>query len=332
MTKELPRRIRSLSAKTASIFLFVCFVFPQFLLSGSLNGLDSNPKSRMIIRAEVALVNIVVTATDNKGRLITGLKSDDFEVFDNRQPQIIEYFNELGKGSRVPLTIVLLIDTSRSVKNKLEYEKKTAAEFFQQLIQPEKDRALIIQFDSEVNLVQDFTKSSDELIRALNRLRVGTSTSLYDAVYLAAEDKLKYESGRKVMVILSDGDDNSSRIRRNEAIEAAQKNDVLIYGIGVQTPDSSYKALKKFAAETGGAFFSPHATQKEIQAAFRSIREDIEGQYSIAYALDAEKDGSFHKINISSKMRGVKVRAREGYYAPVETDDHLESESAGLLE
>jgi VWFA-related protein len=331
------REVRLCKAKrrrieTASIFLFACFIFPQFLLSGSPNDPSSNLKSKTIIRTEVALVDIVVTAVDSNGRHIPGLQSDDFEVFDNRQPQTIEYFGEHGKGGKMPLTIVLLVDTSRSVRNKLEYEKKTAAEFFQQLLQSDKDQAMIIQFDSRVSLVQDFTKSSASLIEALDGLKVGNSTSLYDAVYLAAEGKLKYANGRKVMIILSDGDDNSSRVKREEAMEAAQKNNVLICGIGVQTPDSSFKALKKFAAETGGAFFSPHAEPEEIQAAFRSMREYIEGQYSLAYSLDAKKDGSFHTISINSKVRGVKVRAREGYYAPQNHDERSGNGSAEFLE
>jgi VWFA-related protein len=271
------------------------------------------------IRTEVELVNIVFTAIDNSGRTVPGLKDADFQVFDNKQPQKIEYFSNLGKSSEVPLTIALLIDTSGSVKDKLEYEKTTAAEFFKETLRPTKDLALIIQFDSEVNLVQDFTQHYDDLLNGLNSLRAGNSTSLYDAVYLAAEEKLKHETGRKVMVIIADGEDNFSKVRREEAIEAAQRSDVLIYGIGVQTENSSFRVLKKFAEETGGAFFSPHASPNELREAFRSIGEDIQGQYSLAYGLSAKKDGSFHTIEIRCSVRGVRVRARKGYYAPKAT-------------
>jgi VWFA-related protein len=269
-----------------------------------------------IIRSEVGLVNIVFTAIDKDGRPVPGLKAEDFQVFDNRKPQNIEYFSDLGKGSEIPLTIALLIDTSGSVKDKLEYEKTTAAEFFKEILRPQKDLALIIQFDSEVNLVQDFTQEYDALLNGLESLSAGNSTSLYDAVFLAADEKLKHETGRKVMVIISDGEDNSSKVRKEEAIEAAQRSDVLIYGIGVQTENSSFRVLKKFAEETGGAFFSPHARPAEIRQAFRSIGEDIQGQYSLAYGLNAAKDGSFHAIEIRCKARGVSVRARRGYYAP----------------
>jgi VWFA-related protein len=253
------------------------------------------------------------------GRPVHGLKQDNFQVFDNKREQKIDYFSELGKSADVPLTIALLIDTSGSVRNELEYEKTTAADFFRDILRPKTDLALIMQFDSEVNLVQDFTQSHQALIEALDSLKAGNSTSLYDAVYLAAEEKLKHETGRKVMVVIADGEDNSSKIGKEEAIEAAQRSDVIIYGIGVQTEQSSFRVLRKFAEETGGAFLSPHARQKEIQDAFRSIGEDIQGQYSLAYTLDGRKDGSFHAVEIRCNIRGVRVRARKGYYAPKAT-------------
>jgi len=142
----------------------------------------------------------------------------------------------------------LIIDTSGSVKDKLRYEIETAAEFFREILRPGKDLALIIQFDSEVNLVQDFTQNQNDLVGALNSIRAGGDTSLYDAVYLAAEEKLRYEAGRKVMVVISDGEDTSSLVSREEAIEAAQKSNALIYGMGVRGRRSrgSFGDLKKF--------------------------------------------------------------------------------------
>jgi len=156
----------------------------------------------------------------------------------------------------------------------------------------------------------------------LNSLQPGNSTSLYDAVFLAADEKLKGETGRKVMVVISDGDDTSSKLRRDAAIEAAQRGDVLIYGIGVRSEeyDSNFGVLKKFAEETGGAFFSPHARFAEIQAAFRSIGEELQGQYSLAYSpTNKKKDGSFRAIDLRCKVSGVRIRARKGYYAPKST-------------
>jgi VWFA-related protein len=272
-----------------------------------------------IIRAEVALVNVVFTAMDNREHSVQGLKADDFQLFEDRKPQKIEYFSELKEGSEVPLTIALLIDTSGSVKEKLDYEKTTAAEFFKEVLRPNRDLALIIQFDSEVNLVQDFTQNQNALLAALSSLRAGNSTSLYDAVYLAAEERLKGEIGRKVMVVITDGDDTASKVRKEDAIEAAQRSDALIYGIGVRSEGYSHNfgVLKKFAEETGGEFFSPRAKLEEIRTAFRSIGEDIRGQYSLAYtSTNQKKDGNFRSIDIRCRVRGVRIRARKGYYAP----------------
>lgn len=297
-------------------------VFPILVVfAGSISpaGTIFCQEPQTTIRTEVALVDIVFTAIDRNGQPVRDLRAEDFQVFENNKAQKIEYFSYLGKGSNVPLTVALLIDTSGSVKDKLDYEKATAAEFFKGILRPNKDLALIIQFDSEVNLVQDFTQSQEALLNALDSLKAGNSTSLYDAIYLAAEEKLKDEVGRKVMVVITDGEDTSSKLRREDAIEAAQKSDVLIYGIGVRSEEfgSNFGVLKRFADETGGAFFSPHARLAEIQAAFRAIGEEIRDQYSMAYIpTDKKKDGSFRAIDIRCKVGGVRIRARKGYYAP----------------
>lgn len=271
------------------------------------------------IRAEVSLVNVLFTAVDKQGHVVRDLKAGDFQVFEDRKPQKIDYFSDLTQAANVPLTIALLIDTSGSVKTKLEYEKRTAAEFFTKVLRKNKDLAMIIQFDSEVNLVQDFTDDTDRLISALDTLRAGNDTSLYDAVFLAVDEKLKYEAGRKVIVAITDGEDTASKIDRDEAIETAQKNDVLIYGIGVQSQGFAvnFGVLKKFAEETGGSFFSPRARLSEIQEAFQAISRELQGQYSLAYrSTNQKKDGSFRKIEIRCKRKGVKIRTRRGYYAP----------------
>jgi Ca-activated chloride channel family protein len=299
--------------------LFIFLIAALFTSSQPVVDKAYGQETPPVIRAEVALVNVVFTAEDGDGRPVRDLKAEDFQVFEDRIPQEIEYFSKMEENSQVPLTIALLIDTSGSVKEKLDYEKATAAEFFREILRPNKDLALIIQFDSDVNLVQDFTQNQEVLLSALNSLRAGNSTSLYDAIYLAAEEKLKNEIGRKVMVVITDGEDTASRVHKEEAIEAAQRSDALIYGIGVRSPgyQSNFGVLKKFAEETGGEFFSPHARLDEIQAAFRSIGEDIRGQYSLAYSsTNKKKDGGFRAIKIRCRVRGVRIRAREGYYAP----------------
>jgi Ca-activated chloride channel homolog len=271
------------------------------------------------IRAEVALVNVVFTVTDRAGKAVTGLTVDDFLVFEDRRPQKIEYYSEFAEASEVPLTIGLLMDTSGSVKRKLEYEKHAAAEFFDSVLRRNKDLGMLMRFDSEVQLVQDFTEDPDRLIAALDDLKAGNSTALYDAIWLAVE-QLKREVGRRVIVVITDGDDTSSRVRKEEAIEAAQMADVLIYGIGVRGDfGANFSVLKKFAEETGGAFFSPKARQSEIETTFRTIGQDLKNQYSLAYvSTNAKKDGTFRAIDIKPKKPGLRVRTRRGYYAPRE--------------
>jgi Ca-activated chloride channel family protein len=269
------------------------------------------------IRTEVALVNVVFSATDRNQKAVTGLKAEDFLVYEDRKPQEIEYFSDWTEGSDVPLTIALLIDTSGSVKSRLDYEKQTAMEFFNEILRKNQDLALIIQFDSEVNLVQDFTEDIDRLTSALDTLQAGNSTALYDAVYLATEEKLKYEAGRKVMVVITDGSDTSSKISEKEALETAQRSDVIIYGIGVRGDNMvNFGVLKKFAEDTGGSFFSPNSKLEEIRAAFRAIGQDLKGQYSLAYrSTNPKRDGTFRSIDLRCKISGVRIRARRGYYA-----------------
>ncbi len=265
-------------------------------------------------------MNVVFTATDKNGRCVRGLKPEDFSLSEDRKPQKIEYFNDWTDSSKsdVPITVGLLVDTSASVKSKLDYEKQTASEFFKEVLRKNMDLALIIQFDSEVNLVQDFTQDTARLTAALDTLQAGNSTALYDAIFLAVDEKLKGEVGRKVIVVITDGTDTSSKVSEREAIETAQRNDVLIYGIGVRGDyEDSFGVLKKFAEETGGSFFSPHARLAEIRAAFQSISQDLKGQYSIAYrSTNPNRDGAFRSIDLRCKVPGVRIRARKGYYAP----------------
>jgi VWFA-related protein len=302
--------------RIAFLMLFICFVCGAFALADGELGIQ---ESQTTIRTETAIVNVTLTATDKKGKHIPGLTTADFQVFEDKVPQKIEYFSELGESSETPLTIVFLIDTSPSVKNKLKYEKAAAAEFFREVLRPNKDLAAIIQFDSEVNLVHDFTQNQNDLLNALESLKTGNSTALYDAIYLAAEEKLKDEVGRKVILVITDGEDWESKVRKEEAIEAAQKSNALIYGIGVRSEEygSNFGVLREFADETGGAFFSPRASMEELRTAFASIRNEILGQYSMAYrSSNIRKDGTYRAIDVRCKASGVRVRARKGYYAP----------------
>jgi VWFA-related protein len=304
--------------KAVSIGTAVLVAVGALLTVGSLRAHAQGPESQATIKTEVALVNVIFSAVEGRNRPVPDLKASDFMIFEDGKLQKIEYFADMTRERDVPLTVALLIDTSGSVKTKLSDEQTTAAEFFRDVVRRQRDLALIIQFDSDVNLVQDFTDDPNRLIQALSTLRAGNTTSLYDAIFLAVNEKLKGEVGRKVIVIITDGDDTSSNLTMQDAIEAAQKNDVIIYGIGVRGElGAKFGVLKRFAEETGGSFFSPHPRLAEIQAAFKAISQELQGQYSLAYIpVNHKKDGSFRSIDLRCKVNGVRIRARKGYYAP----------------
>ena len=274
---------------------------------------------QVLYKARVSLVNVVFSVTDKKKRFVNKLTESDFEVYEDGIKQNIDYFSNFSKTGEVPLTIALLLDTSGSVKDKLQLEIDTASEFLRNVLRPSKDLALLMQFSSEVELVQDFTEDVGKLESALNTLRGGGGTALYDAIYLAVEQKLKHEAGRKVIVVLSDGDDNQSQTSKNEAITFAQKGDVLIYGIGVRSDAfrADFGVLKDFAKDTGGRFFRAKANFRELQAAFQEINQDLKNQYGIAYSpANAKQDGTFRKIKVRCLTKSYTVKARSGYYAP----------------
>jgi len=277
-------------------------------------------QTQTTIKAEVALVNVVFTAFDRHNREVPGLNVADFVVFEDRAPQRVQHFSPISKGD-VPLTIALLIDTSSSIKDKLDYEKKTAAEFLRSVVHKEKDMALVIQFSTEVELVHDFTHNPEELVAAMQSLRAGGSaTALYDAVAFAIDENLKNAAGRKVIVVITDGEDTASKIRQETAIVTAQRHDVLIYGIGIRSEyyATRFEVLKRFATETGGRFFPLRANPDEMQDAFQSIHRELQSQYSLAYtSTNTNRDGSYRSIQVRCKRGGVRIRARQGYYAPI---------------
>lgn len=272
-----------------------------------------------IIKARVDVVNILATVRDRRGGYVTDLSKDDFSVTEDKVPQEIDFFSfESGENAQ-PLTIALLIDTSGSVKDKLLFEKQAAMEFFRTTIRSDKDLASIVQFDSDINLVQDFTSDLEILASSLNTVRAGGATKLYDAIYLGTEELLRHQIGRRVMVVLSDGRDTNSDVSQHEAIRTAQLRDVLIFGVGVKSPGSSpdFGVLKDFARSTGGEFYQSKIDLQRLRAAFRKINDEIKNQYSIGYiSKNTRRDGSFRSIQIKVKKRGLKVSHRKGYFAP----------------
>jgi VWFA-related protein len=291
------------------------------------------------IQVDVNLINILFSVRDKRGGLVGNLNKDDFTLFENTKQQEIKNFT---KETDLPLTIGLLIDVSASQGNLIGIEQNAASQFFGQVLRP-KDLAFLISFGSECDLLQDYTNSPKLLRAGLDGLKVNSSvgglhpgpvptvyqprgTILYDAVYLAASDQLRGQVGRKVLVLITDGEDQGSRYKIQQAIEAAQKADAIIYGFyyvdrsfysqgGFSFGGTSDSYLKRMAEETGGRVF--HIDHKHtLMDAFRDLQEEMRSQYSVAYSsTNPESDGTFRHIEIRTSNRDLKVQARKGYYA-----------------
>ena len=292
------------------------------------------------IKVNVDIVNILASVRDKKGSLIPNLEKSDFTVLEDGKQQEIKYFT---KETDLPLTIGLLIDVSASQRNLIEIERNAASQFFSKVLR-KKDEAFLISFGEEAELLQDYTGSPQLLNRGLGELRVSSGvgglhpgpvptagqprgTVLYDAVYLAANDKLKSEVGRKVIVVITDGEDQGSRLSMNQAIEAAQKADAVIYSIYYYDP-SAYGGygmirfggggegvLRKMSDETGGHVYKVDR-KNSLDAVFQQLQDEMRSQYSISYTPSNDvKDGSYRKIDIKLGNKDLKAQARKGYYA-----------------
>jgi len=281
----------------------------------------ARPQDEQTISVEVNLVNILFTVADKKGKFVTNLKKDDFKVYEDEKTQTITNFSS---ESNLPLTISLLVDTSGSIRDKLKFEEEAAIEFFYSTLQRGKDKALVISFDSGVDLLQDFTDDPEKLADKIRKIRAGGGTSLYDAIYLAVNQKLAGQNGRRIVILITDGDDNSSRVSLTETLEAAQRNEVTVYAIstnstaffGSKEQERGDKTLKKLAEETGGKAFFPLKIQ-DLASSFLDIHDELRSQYQIGYRpLNAKQDGTFRRIRVDVSDKRYKARARSGYYMP----------------
>jgi VWFA-related protein len=285
-------------------------------------------------RKNVNVVNVFFTVKDHHGALVPNLNKDQFQVLENGKPQTIKYFSA---ESNLPLTLGLLIDSSGSMQRMLEQEKVVAADFLRQVI-TEKDLAFVISFDINVDLLQDLTSDVHLLRTGLEQAKINIGggsggipglgqgpvpishpkgTLLYDAVYLASDEILGKQVGRKAMVLLTDGEDEGSKLKLRDAIEAAQKADAICYVLLLHDPQYpvGYGEMKDLTEATGGRVIEVNRPDK-IGSAFAQISSELRSQYSIGYTPDDDKrDGTFRKIEIKSKD-GYKVQARKGYYAP----------------
>ncbi len=271
------------------------------------------------IQINVNLENVLFTVLDKKNRLVTNLKKEDFKVYENGKPQKILFFN---REANLPLRIGVLIDTSNSIRMRLHFEQESATDFLYDTIRPDTDRAFVVGFDVEPVMVQDYTGDLDKLKQGINSLQAGGGTGLYDAIYFACKEKMIYTPApepylRRVLIVVSDGQDNFSQHSREEALSMAQKAEATIYAIstnwyGLHTRGDN--VLKYLAKETGGdAFFPVEAA--DLAGEFQKIGKELRSQYSLAYAITAH-DGSFRKIAIKMDRKGLRVQAKAGYFAP----------------
>jgi len=266
-------------------------------------------------------VNVLFTVAGRSGKFITNLTKDDFTVFEDGELQTISNFS---RDADMPLDIALLIDTSGSVRDKLRFEREAASRFFYSVLRSGRDRALLMAFDTAVEIVQDYTDDPVVLQTAMQTMVAGGSTSLYDAVAKASLHEQSNRGGRHVIVILSDGLDNSSHINLESALQIAQENDAVIYSISTNRiegpfsldPELGDSHLTTLAAETGGRALFP-TRMSELTHAFDRIIEEIRAQYSLAYGpTNGRHDGSFRTIHVATSHKGYVVRCRHGYFAP----------------
>lgn len=292
----------------------------------------ANPQQERPIRVGVDLVNVFATVRDGKRRLLADLTKDDFRVQEDGVEQKIEFFS---RETALPINLGILMDTSGSMDRMLEPEKDAASRFLRRVLQP-KDLAFVINFDVDVDLLSDFNADVAHLDRAIRRAKINApgsavnpgpfprsqsgGTRLYDAIYLACNEKLSREIGRKVVVILTDAIDTGSRVRLEEALEAAQRSDTVVhvlhivdrqfYGFG----GGGEGIAKKLAEETGGrAIFID--SEKKLEEAFDQISEEVRSQYTLGYYPSSQsREGKFRKLKVETTRRDTRILARKGYY------------------
>ena len=294
-------------------------------LSGAVACAQQTPvnpeEDRNRIILDVARVNMLYTVSDKKGRFVTDLRADDFVITETKKEQkILEFTAE----SDLPLRLGILVDSSNSIRDRFRFQQEAAIEFVNQVVRPRQDKAVIVSYDTSAELVADLSGDTEMLAKAIRGLRPGGGTALFDAVFYACRDKLMQDQPRhkfrRAMILLGDGDDNASRYTRDQALEMAQKADVVVYCISTNNTKidrDGDKVLRYFAEETGGVAFFPFKVQ-DLSQSFENISNELRHQYNVLYRPDPLKtDGLYHKVEI--KVRGRKelvVRARKGYYAP----------------
>ncbi|HEY0100232.1 MAG TPA: VWA domain-containing protein [Pyrinomonadaceae bacterium] len=275
-------------------------------------------------------VQLPITVMDKKDQMVSGLKAGDFIIYEDKQPQQIASFRDESAGT--PIYVAVLMDISSSAAAKLRFEKESAKDFLYTVVRVRKDKAAFATFDEDVNLLQDFTDKLDKLDTAVDSVKKpGTTTALYDAVWRMCDEKMRGVTGRRVIVVITDGEDTSSRARLEEAIEMAQRTETIIFAISTKAGFSSVvpgveagtvkddddKRLDKLADATGGkAFFI--GDRLDLERAFTKVAKELRGQYIVTYRpTNKNYDGNYRRIEVklAAERDGLRVRTRRGYTA-----------------
>jgi VWFA-related protein len=297
-------------------------------------------------KIQVNLVDLFFTVKDKSGNLVPHLTENDCSVAEDKAPQTLKHF---VAETNQALTLGILLDTSGSQQNVLPLEQQAGSRFLQQVLR-QKDQAFLLSFDVNVDLLQDYTNSPHLLAHAMDKAEINTAggngaagvpglgggpvpvhgtpkgTLLYDAIYLASNQKMNQETGRKAMIILTDGDDQGSEHKISDAIAAAEKNNIIVYVIliadtgfygGFGFGYSGYSAAKRISEETGGRLINVGNNGNKLEAAFQQIQDELRTQYVASYTpTNAKLDGTFRRIAVECKGDGMKVQVRKGYFAP----------------
>jgi VWFA-related protein len=285
---------------------------------------DVDPSSTTITKA-VNEVNVVFTVTDRHNHYVKDLSKADFKVVDDEKP--VPEIRSFRRETDLPLQVGLLIDASNSIRDRFKFEQESAIEFLNDTLRRRYDQAFVIGFDDKPELTQDFTDNVEALSKGVRVLHPGNGTALYDAIYYASRDKLlkspQGDSMRRALIVVTDGDDNRSHVTREEAIEMALRADAIIYTISTNfatsgDSDKYDKILQRIADATGGRSFRPFQLS-EVAIAFAEIQDDLRSQYALSYhPAGFAHDGRYRSIEITANRKGLKVRSRNGYYAPAE--------------
>ena len=289
--------------------------------AGTQPGQAQPDDTQTVVHLGVNEVNLIFTVTDKHGHYIPNLQQSDFALLDDQKaPAKVNSFHQ---QINLPLRVGIVIDASTSIRSRFQFEQQSATEFLLDILKAKSDRAFVMGFDVTPTVTQDWTNNIDALETGVNRLRPGGGTALFDAVYTACRDKLLSERGpepvRKAIVLISDGDDNQSRVHPDEVIKECERAETIIYAISTNWTPSRGKGdqvLTLMSESTGGRVFFPPSVE-EMSNSFKEIEEELRSQYALTYTpADFKYDGSFRSIYLYCNDRRYQARAKKGYFAP----------------